>query len=161
MLSSVLADLMPGAPGAARMLVAAAEDRVIELVRDHVAQGLSVEAANRIVAASFARASLYSPDACAWVVEAFAEAAGLVDKPGQEGTSPAEPPTKIIPVDGQETTETAESAPRAIARDGTETITTADPVAEKTETAVRPRFSLIANWPAWKRRKPGTGYADA
>ena len=138
MLSSVLADLMPGATGAARMLVAAAEDRVIELMRDQVAQGISAETATRMVAASFARTSLYSPEACAWVVQAFAEADGLVSTPGQEpvevgraeeeppedeqsDVEHAEPPTKVTPVSEQETTKAA-----------------GDRAADQTETVVRP-----------------------
>src|ERR1700689_2402701 len=64
MLASLLADSLPAAPGAIRILVAAAEDGVADGLRDHVKQGLTVDAAARLAASSFARTSMFPPDVC-------------------------------------------------------------------------------------------------
>jgi hypothetical protein len=85
MLASLLADSLPAAPGAIRVLVAAAEDGVADGLRDHVTQGLTVDAAARLAASSFARTSMFPPDVCAWVADAFAGAAGLRDGSAQPG----------------------------------------------------------------------------
>jgi hypothetical protein len=87
-LGNLLADLLPFAPGAIRVIVAAAEDRVAETVSGHVAQGLSVDAAIRLTANSFARSSLSAPPVCLWVAGAFAQAAGLNQAPTQPAPAP-------------------------------------------------------------------------
>jgi hypothetical protein len=83
MLASLLADSLPAAPGAIRILVAAAEDGVADGLRDHVKQGLTVDAAARLAASSFARTSMFPPDVCTWVAGAFAAAAGLHTGPAR------------------------------------------------------------------------------
>lgn len=86
-MSNLLKDLLPDAPAIARMLVAAAEDRVADELREHCAQGLNAETAARLATSSFARATLYDPDACAMIVGELAHALGLT----------ADPPTTAPP----------------------------------------------------------------
>ena len=78
MLSSLLADLLPGATRVARVLVAAAEDQVAETLAGHVARGLDAATAARLTASSFAAATMYAPEACEWVVGTLAIALGLI-----------------------------------------------------------------------------------
>jgi hypothetical protein len=66
---------------------AAAEDRVADELREHCAQGLNAETAARLATSSFARATLYDPDACAIIVGELAHALGLA----------ADPPTTAPP----------------------------------------------------------------
>ncbi|HUC58736.1 MAG TPA: hypothetical protein VMA95_15140 [Streptosporangiaceae bacterium] len=81
MLGSLLADLLPSAPNAVRVLVAAAEDRVADSIKDNVSQGISADAAVRMAATSFARTSLSAPEVSQWVATAFASASGLPTTP--------------------------------------------------------------------------------
>lgn len=46
-LSNVLKDVLPDDPRLNRMLVAAAEDRVADTLREHVAQGMDVDTGSR------------------------------------------------------------------------------------------------------------------
>jgi hypothetical protein len=77
MLGSLLADLLPAAPSAVRILVAAAEDHVANTISDNVSQGIGADAAVRMAASSFARTSLSAPEVSQWVATAFATASGL------------------------------------------------------------------------------------
>src|SRR5258708_34972664 len=56
MMSNLLKDLLPDAPRVARMLVAAAEDRIAQVLHDHVDHGLDADTAARLAVSSFASA---------------------------------------------------------------------------------------------------------
>jgi hypothetical protein len=79
-MTSLLADLMPDAPQLARLMVAAAQDRVADELRGHVAQGMDIATAATLVTSAFASATLFTPEACAWVVGEFAIALGLMSE---------------------------------------------------------------------------------
>src|ERR1022692_3634633 len=68
MLSNLLKDLLPDAPRVAKILVAAAEEHVGDVLLDHVSQGMDTATASRLAASSFASATMFIPDACSWVV---------------------------------------------------------------------------------------------
>ena len=78
MLSNLLADLLPDAPRIARILVAAAQDHIADELREHTSAGMDPMTASRLAATVFADATMFPPDACAWVVGEFALALGLV-----------------------------------------------------------------------------------
>lgn len=78
MLSNLLADLLPDSPRIARILVAAAQDHIADELREHTSAGMDPATASRLAATMFADATLFPPDACAWVVGEFALALGLV-----------------------------------------------------------------------------------
>src|SRR5215813_7227237 len=80
-LANLLADLLPEAPRIARVLVTAAQDQVADELREHTAAGMDATTASRMVASSFANATMLAPDACAWVVGEFALALGLIPDP--------------------------------------------------------------------------------
>jgi hypothetical protein len=79
-MTSLLADLMPDAPQLARLMVAAAQDRVADELRGHVVQGMDIATAARLVTSAFASATLFTPEACAWVVAEFAIALGIMSE---------------------------------------------------------------------------------
>ncbi|HET9896300.1 MAG TPA: FHA domain-containing protein [Streptosporangiaceae bacterium] len=76
-LSNLLADLLPDAPRIARILVAAAQDRIADDLREHTSAGMDPQTASRLVASSFADATMFAPRACDWVVSEIALALGL------------------------------------------------------------------------------------
>jgi hypothetical protein len=80
-LANLLADLLPDAPKIARLLVTAAQDQVAGELREHTSAGMDVTTASKLVASSFAGATMLAPDACAWVVREFAIAIGLAADP--------------------------------------------------------------------------------
>jgi hypothetical protein len=123
-MSNLLRDLLPDAPQVTRLLVAAAEDRIAEVLAQHVAQGLDAAVAQRLAASSFASTTLFTPEICDWVVAEIAVAAGLgtvvgggagVDLGGQAetivatiappgGPPPANPPPSSPPPSNQPAT---------------------------------------------------------
>jgi hypothetical protein len=76
-LSNLLSDLLPDSPKIARIFVAAAQDKIADELRQHAADGMDAETASDLAASSFARITMYPPEACAWVVGEFALALGL------------------------------------------------------------------------------------
>jgi hypothetical protein len=96
-MSNLLKGLLPDAPGVARMLVAAAEDRVADELRDHAAGGMGGATAARLVASSFAARTLFAPEACASVVGELALALGLVGEIGYTPTVVSPPPGLAAP----------------------------------------------------------------
>ena len=78
-MSNLLKDFLPDSPAPARMLVAAAEDHIADVLRQHVAEGLDPVTAARLAAAAFANATMFSPEACAWVVGELGMALGLLE----------------------------------------------------------------------------------
>jgi hypothetical protein len=81
MMSSLLADLLPDAPRIARLLIAAAEDRIADKLREHVSHGMDPSTAARLTASAFTDNTLFTPEACAWVVGSIAAALGLINRP--------------------------------------------------------------------------------
>src|SRR5215472_337054 len=63
MMSSLLADLLPDTPRIARLLAAAAQDHVPEVMHGHVSHGMDFVTAARLAASSFASATLFAPEA--------------------------------------------------------------------------------------------------
>lgn len=114
-LSNLLKDLLPDAPAIARMLVAAAEDGVADELRDHRAQGLDAATSTGLAASSFARATLYDPDACAWIVGELAHALGLTAdppttaRPAPDSIAPGTPPARPTPQETQPAAELKEA----------------------------------------------------
>jgi DNA-binding beta-propeller fold protein YncE len=89
-MSNLLKDMLPDAPKFARMLVTAAEDRIADVLRDHVSQGMDVATASRLTATNLTEATMLAPEACAWIVAEFAIALGLA-------TEAHGPPTIVVP----------------------------------------------------------------
>jgi len=77
MMSSLLADLLPDSPRIAKLLTAAAQDHVAEVLRGHVSHGMDSATAARLAASSFAAATPFPPETCAWVASEFVIALGL------------------------------------------------------------------------------------
>ncbi len=82
MMSNLLADLLPESPWMARLLRAAAEQRIAEALRSYVGQGMDAATAAALAASSFAAATMFTPEACAWVVAELAVALGLMADDG-------------------------------------------------------------------------------
>jgi FHA domain len=80
-LANLLSDLLPDAPRIARILVAAAQDQIADELREHTSAGMDATTASKLAAGSFAAATMFAPDACAWVAEEFALALGLAVEP--------------------------------------------------------------------------------
>ena len=59
------------------MLVAAAEARLADMLRDHRAQGMDVSTACALAAQTFGARTAFTPAACAWVVGELAAAVGF------------------------------------------------------------------------------------
>src|SRR6266567_3722946 len=68
----------------ARLLAAAAQDRVAETLHDHVSHGMDPATAARLAASSFAAATLFAPEVCAWVAGELVLALGLVTSTAAE-----------------------------------------------------------------------------
>lgn len=81
-LANLLSDLLPDSPRIARILVAAAQDQIADELREHTSVGMDTGTASRLAASSFAEATMFAPEACAWVVEVFALALGLISDAG-------------------------------------------------------------------------------
>jgi FHA domain len=95
-LSNLLADLLPESPAIARIMVAAAQDKIADELRQHTTDGMDAATAARLATSSFASATMINPTACAWVVDEFALALGLVSGPAPSLTARlagVEPPT--------------------------------------------------------------------
>lgn len=76
-LSNLLKDLLPDAPGVARLLVATAEDRLADTLRDHLAQGMDATTATRLAASAFASVTVFTPEVCTWVTGEIAAVLGM------------------------------------------------------------------------------------
>jgi hypothetical protein len=80
-LGNLLADLLPDSPRIARIFVAAAQDKIADELKQHTSDGMDGATASRLAASSFAGATMFTPDACAWVAGEFALALGLTTEP--------------------------------------------------------------------------------
>jgi hypothetical protein len=75
--SNTLKDYLPDSPREAGVLAAASEAGLARMLQEHVARGLDAGTATRLVAASFASQTAFTPDACDWAARQFAAALGL------------------------------------------------------------------------------------
>ncbi len=92
-MSGLLADLLPDAPKAVRLLVAAAEADVARSLREQISRGLDVATATRLAVSAFAGASMILPEACAWAVAEIAAALGVTDQDAAMPAAAAHAPT--------------------------------------------------------------------
>jgi hypothetical protein len=77
-MESLLKDMLPDRPREAAILVAAAEQGLAAMLRERVSQeGMDAATAIRLVAAIFARATAFTPDAYEWAVTELAIAMGM------------------------------------------------------------------------------------
>jgi hypothetical protein len=76
-MTNLLKDLLPDAPRESGLLVAAAQLRLADVLREHVSQGLDTRTAAGLTASLFAANTAFSPDVCAWVTSELAIALGL------------------------------------------------------------------------------------
>src|SRR5712692_3842342 len=76
-MSSLLADFLPDDQPVARLLVAAAGERIAESLLDHVAHGMDTATAVRLAASALTARTLFTPEACAWAATEIATALGL------------------------------------------------------------------------------------
>jgi len=88
-MESLLKDMLPDRPKEAAILVAAAEHGLAATLRQRVSQeGMDAATAIRLVAAIFAKATAFTPDACEWAVTELAVAMGM-DETVLQATRPA------------------------------------------------------------------------
>jgi len=88
-MESLLKDMLPDRPREAAILVAAAEQGLAAMLRERVSQeGMDAATAIRLVAAIFAKATAFTPDACEWAVTELAIAMGT-DETALQRTRPA------------------------------------------------------------------------
>ena len=81
-MSGLLKDSLSGTPGIARILVAAGEEHVADALRDHISVGrMDAATAARLTASSFATATFFTPEVCAWAVTEYAISLGLITHP--------------------------------------------------------------------------------
>jgi Domain of unknown function (DUF4190) len=107
-MSNLLKDLLPDAPREKNLLVAAAEARLADTLREHVSQGMDSSTAIRLTASSFSARTPLTPDACSWVTGEIAVALGISEtneavpaaepQPAAGGSSPSGPgATEVSP----------------------------------------------------------------
>src|ERR1700722_7294032 len=86
-LSNLLADLLPESPVIARFMVAAAQDKIADELREHTTDGMDAATAARLATSSSASATMINPMACAGVVDEFALALCLMTAPAPSMTA--------------------------------------------------------------------------
>jgi hypothetical protein len=107
-MSNLLKDLLPDAPREKNLLVAAAEARLADTLREYVSQGMDSSTAIRLTASSFSARTPLTPDACSWVTGEIAVALGISEtnqavlgaepQPAAGGSSPSWPgATEVSP----------------------------------------------------------------
>jgi WD40 repeat protein len=77
LMSSLLADFLPDDQPVAKLLVAAAGERIAESLLDHVAHGMDTATAVQLATSALAARTLFTPEACAWAATEIATALGL------------------------------------------------------------------------------------
>jgi hypothetical protein len=105
-LANLLADLLPESPRIARIMVAAAQDKIAEELEQHSSDGMDGETASRLAASSFVGATMFTPDACAWVVAEFSLALGLTTDADQGQTFAASMTAQVMAGHDRATTPT-------------------------------------------------------
>jgi hypothetical protein len=96
-LSNLLSDLLPDAPRETGVLVAAAQARLAEQMREHVDKGMDAATAIPLAASSLATRTAYSEGACAWAAGELAVALGLTTVDELPVLTPPEHQTAIAP----------------------------------------------------------------
>jgi hypothetical protein len=92
-MESLLKDMLPDRPREAAILIAAAEHGLAAMLRERVSQeGMDAATATRLVAAIFAKATAFTPDACEWAVTELAIAMGMDDTTLQARRTAADQP---------------------------------------------------------------------
>ena len=110
-LSSLLSDLLPDAWWIVKVVAAAADGRVADVLAGHLSEGLDNATAVRLTASSFVAATGYQPGICEWLVREIAVAARLITDAEGPGAV-LNPPT--VPVD----IPASEGSPAVAAGDG-------------------------------------------
>jgi hypothetical protein len=113
LMANILTDLLPDAPRETGVLIAAARAGVVDMLREHVDQGMDARTAMSLAIASFANTTAFTADACTWVTAEFAIALGLdvrdsaADLPGAVGGAATE---AAAPADQQQTVDAPQVA---------------------------------------------------
>jgi hypothetical protein len=95
-MSEVLDDLLPDAPAERALLVAAAEATLAGQLRELLDQGMDASTAARLAAFSFASATTFRAQACAWSADAFADALGAGPGPSRRAASQDTPQHPLV-----------------------------------------------------------------
>jgi YVTN family beta-propeller protein len=155
-MSSLVADLLPGSPRIARILVAAAEDHIADRLRELGRQGVDTATASRLTASAFADTTMFAAEACAWVVSAFAEALGLaadgdrlptiVVSPRDEPALPAGTASRLAPQRAPDELRPGPSRTRLayVANYDDGTVTPIDVATDTTKTPIKVGTSPVA-----------------
>ena len=77
LMSSLLADFLPDDQPVARLLIAAAGERIAESLLDHVAHGMDTATAVQLATSALTARTLFTPEACEWAATEIATALGL------------------------------------------------------------------------------------
>jgi hypothetical protein len=103
-LANLLSDLLPESPRITKIMVAAAQDKIADELKQHTSDGMDGQTASRLAASSFAGATMFTPDACAWVVAEFSLALGLTADPDQGSPFAASMTAQVVPGHDRTTT---------------------------------------------------------
>jgi hypothetical protein len=96
-MESLLKDMLPDRPRDAAILVAAAEHGLAAILRERVSQeGMDTATAIRLVAAIFAKATAFTPEACEWAVTELAIAMGMDVPSPATRPAPDQPATPLL-----------------------------------------------------------------
>jgi Septum formation len=93
-MANLLKDFLPDAPRESGLLIAAAQARIADALRENVSNGLDATTAMALASTSLAETTAFTPDACSWATRELAIAMGLADArhaPDPPG-SPQPPP---------------------------------------------------------------------
>jgi hypothetical protein len=162
-LANLLADLLPESPRIARLVVAAAQDKIAEELRQHTSDGMDGQTATLLAASSLAAATMFTQDACVWVAGEFALVLGLTAEPEPDGeanpTQPNFPPSLTAqlpdPADPADPADPSTTPPNTggVARDSGDGAgkAAAEPAPEPTQ----PDSSLVSTKPdPWSEPDP-------
>jgi hypothetical protein len=139
-LVSLLKDLIPDLPRESNVLAAAAEVNVAGILRDRLAQHISMGAAVAQAAAMLEERTALAPQACQWAVRQMAEMIGLPVSADQSGPQPApanRTATSPRPVREQETV-LPQAAPLPVPQPAPQPWATPQPPAPAPQVAPRP-----------------------
>jgi DNA-binding beta-propeller fold protein YncE len=140
-MANLLKDLLPDDPKVVRMLVAATEDRIADVLVEHMSHGMDAATAVRIAGSRFTDASMLPGDVCAWIVGEFAIALGML--PADAGS----PPMRTRPAwsAASQTRLAAGAADRVVAYVACESAAAIIPVDLAVRTASAP--IVVGSWP--------------
>jgi hypothetical protein len=78
-MANLLKDFLPDAPRESGLLIAAAQARIADALRENVSNGLDATTAIALASTSLAETTAFTPDACSWATRELAIAMGLAD----------------------------------------------------------------------------------